>query len=136
MTTNTNTTCWACFTFDDVERAIAFLIAVGFEERLVHRNDDDPSVVEHAQFKWRDRGGIMFGSRGRRADGEGWQDLGPASAYCVVDRDDEVDEIYAKALAAGATTLIPPADQDYGGRSASVRDAEGNQWSFGSYPGE
>ena len=129
-------TLFASFAFDDVERAITFLTAIGFEERLVARDEDDPTVVHHAQFAWRERGGIMFGSTGRRTPGEGYQDLGPASAYLVVDRDDEVDEIYAKALAAGATSLIVPEDQTYGGRSATVRDAEGNQWSFGSYAGE
>ena len=138
METNvqTHTTLFACFAFDDVDRAITFLTAIGFEERLVARDEDDPTVVHHAQFRWRDRGGIMFGSTGRRTPGEGFQDLGFATAYLVVDRDDEVDDIYAKALAVGATSVLVPEDQDYGGRSATVRDAEGNQWSFGSYAGE
>lgn len=133
--TRPTTSVFACFAFDDVERAIAFLTAIGFEEQLVARDEADPSVVHHAQFRWGDRGAIMFGSTGRRTPGEGWQDLGPASAYCVVDRDEQVDEVYERALAAGASSLLAPEDQDYGGRSCSVRDAEGNQWSFGSYPG-
>jgi uncharacterized glyoxalase superfamily protein PhnB len=53
----------------------------------------------------------------------------------VVATDADVDDVYARALAAGATEALAPADQDYGGRSATVRDAEGNQWSFGSYAG-
>jgi uncharacterized glyoxalase superfamily protein PhnB len=28
---------------------------------------------------------------------------------------------------------MPPRDEDYGGRSATVADPEGNLWSFGSY---
>jgi uncharacterized glyoxalase superfamily protein PhnB len=39
-------------------------------------------------------------------------------------------------MAAGGTSLQEPIDQDYGGRSAGVADAEGNQWSIGSYQGE
>ena len=30
---------------------------------------------------------------------------------------------------------MAPSDQDYGGRSASVADPEGNQYSIGSYAG-
>lgn len=40
----------------------------------------------------------------------------------------DVDATYAKALAAGATAVQPPADQPYGDRSGGVRDAFGNQW--------
>lgn len=49
--------------------------------------------------------------------------------------DDEVDATFDRAITAGATPVQAPADQDYGGRSCTVRDREGNQWSFGSYPG-
>lgn len=38
-----------------------------------------------------------------------------------------------RAVAAGAVVDRPMADQDYGGRGGSVRDPEGNHWSFGSY---
>lgn len=40
----------------------------------------------------------------------------------------DVDATYAKALAAGATSVQPPADQFYGDRSGGVKDAWGNQW--------
>jgi uncharacterized glyoxalase superfamily protein PhnB len=39
------------------------------------------------------------------------------------------DALYQQALAAGATSLMPPADQPYG-RMAGVEDALGNQWFF------
>ncbi len=39
-----------------------------------------------------------------------------------------VDEVYARALAAGATSLHPPVDQPYGDREASVLDVAGNHW--------
>jgi PhnB protein len=38
------------------------------------------------------------------------------------------DEVYAKAVAAGATSLVEPVDQDYGERLAAVRDIGGNEW--------
>jgi PhnB protein len=39
------------------------------------------------------------------------------------------DALYQQALAAGATSLMPPADQPYG-RMGGVEDALGNQWFF------
>ena len=39
----------------------------------------------------------------------------------------DADETYAKALAKGAVSLMPPADQSYG-RSCGVKDPFGNVW--------
>jgi PhnB protein len=38
------------------------------------------------------------------------------------------DELYARALEAGATSIQPPTDQPYGDRSAGVTDEFGNRW--------
>jgi len=38
------------------------------------------------------------------------------------------DEVYARALAAGGTSLYEPANRDYGDREAGVRDPAGNLW--------
>ena len=40
----------------------------------------------------------------------------------------EVDTVFARAIAAGATEERPVADQFYGDRTAGVRDAFGNLW--------
>jgi PhnB protein len=40
----------------------------------------------------------------------------------------DTDAFYARAIAAGATSVREPADQFYGDRSAGVRDPFGNQW--------
>ncbi len=144
------TTLFHCLSFEDADAGIAFLTAIGFAEVAVFRNADDPSVVEHAQFRWGDRGAVMFGSARRDvgADAASAEDagtgpqpgyqrrVGAAACYCVVDTDDEVDAVYARAVAAGATGVQRPQNPPYGGRDCLVRDAEGNQWSFGSYPGE
>lgn len=49
----------------------------------------------------------------------------PAAIYLYVP---DVDACYARALAAGATSLMEPADQFYGDRSGGVKDAFGNLW--------
>jgi uncharacterized glyoxalase superfamily protein PhnB len=45
----------------------------------------------------------------------------------------EVDEVYRRALAAGASSLSEPADQPFG-RSGGVEDAAGNKWYIASRP--
>ena len=45
---------------------------------------------------------------------------------------DNVDELYARALKAGATALYPIVDQPYGDREGSVKDPFGNHWYIAS----
>jgi PhnB protein len=48
----------------------------------------------------------------------------PAGLFiCVAD----ADTTYKNALDAGATSIMPPANQDYG-RSCGLKDAHGNTW--------
>lgn len=54
----------------------------------------------------------------------------PASLYVWVP---DVDQAYNRALDAGATSEMEPADQFYGDRSASVRDKWGNRWSLSTH---
>jgi PhnB protein len=51
--------------------------------------------------------------------------LMPGSLYLYVK---DTDAVYQRALQAGATSLMEPADQFYGDRSAGVKDPVGNQW--------
>ena len=53
-------------------------------------------------------------------------DWKPATANMFV-YVENADETYEKALGSGATTVMPPADQDYG-RSCGVTDPFGNVW--------
>ena len=41
---------------------------------------------------------------------------------------DDVDAVYHRALAAGAISILPPADQLYGDRLAILEDPAGNRW--------
>ena len=49
----------------------------------------------------------------------------PGSMYLYVS---DTDATYKRALDAGATSLMEPADQFYGDRNAGVKDASGNMW--------
>ena len=49
----------------------------------------------------------------------------PAMLYVYVQ---DCDAIYAKATAAGATSIMAPADMFYGDRSGAVQDASGSTW--------
>ena len=49
---------------------------------------------------------------------------------------DDPDGLFERATAAGAEVVRGLTDQDYGSREFTVRDPEGNLWSFGTYKGE
>jgi PhnB protein len=49
----------------------------------------------------------------------------PAALYVYVE---DVDAVYQRALAAGATTLMEPSDEADGDRRGGVQDPFGNQW--------
>ncbi len=75
----------------------------------------------------------MLGSAGRGESPFSQLPTGGASVYAVTD---EPDALFARATAAGAEVIQELRDEDYGSRGFSVRDPEGNLWSFGTYRGE
>ncbi len=132
MSTATETpapTVWPTLRANDARALIDFLTSViGFTATAVYGDGD---IVEHAQLNWPEGGGIMLGSD---RPGTPWtQQPGTGGAYVVTD---QVDEIHDRAVAAGAKIIQPPENPDYGGRTFSCADPEGNLWSFGTYRGE
>jgi uncharacterized glyoxalase superfamily protein PhnB len=119
---------WATLSFKGTDAMVAWLTAIGFEEHAMYRDEQDSGVVEHAEMLWPTGGGIMFGSD---RDNPDWPSpAGAGATYLVTD---DVDRVHDAAVRAGATTLRAPRDEEYGGRGATVRDPEGNLWSFGSH---
>ena len=119
--------------YRDAPGAIEWLCrAFGFREHLVVPGG--AGTIAHAQLTL-GNGMIMLGSA---RDDEFGRLVAPiekgkpatVGIYVVVE---DVDAHHAQAAAAGAEILMPPEDQDYGGRLYSCRDLEGNVWSFGSY---
>jgi uncharacterized glyoxalase superfamily protein PhnB len=111
--------------YRDADAALEWLqTAFGMTPREVIRAPD--GQVAHAELIF-GTGTIMLGTDsdgifGRHA-GHGW-------LYAAVD---DPDSLHDRAVAAGAEVVHGLVDTDYGSRDFSVRDPEGNLWSFGTY---
>lgn len=84
----------------------------------IYRMTRPDGKVGHAEVKIGDSV-IMLGDMGGK-----WKSM-PSSIYLYVPN---IDATYRQALEAGAISLMEPADQFYGDRSAGVRDPFGNHW--------
>lgn len=120
--------------YRDAATAVEWLCqAFGFEKHLVVSGDN--GAIEHAELSF-GNGMIMLGSALNDSFGQLQQppqqagDVVTQSPYLIVD---EVDQHYARAIAAGAEIVMDIQDKDYGGRDYSCRDPEGYLWNFGTY---
>jgi uncharacterized glyoxalase superfamily protein PhnB len=115
--------------YADAMRAVTWLEeAFGFEPDLVVPGE--AGTIIHAQLSY-GTGMVMLGSA-KPEDADAVLGAGrPSGAVYVVVAD--ADAHAATAEAAGAEIILPPTDQDYGGRDYTCRDFEGNVWSFGTY---
>jgi uncharacterized glyoxalase superfamily protein PhnB len=102
---------------EGTDRLIDFIKAAFGAEELDRTLGPD-GLVMHAQLKL----------------GDSVLELGEAGAFvkpmpCAIHYYvEDVDRVYASALAAGATTLGAPSNRPYGDRAAEVTDPFGNQW--------
>lgn len=94
--------------------------AFGAAASLCERKPD--GSVMHAELRIGDSL-VMLGQAG-----EQWKAL-PAALYLWVEN---VDKVYGKALAAGATSQSAPEDKPYGHRNAGVVSPGGVTWWIGS----
>ncbi|MGC2416688.1 MAG: VOC family protein [Candidatus Acidiferrales bacterium] len=90
--------------------------AFGGEE--VYRAEMPGGGIPHAQVRIGDSIVALAG-------GHGPYQPQPSTLHLYVP---DTDALYGRALAAGATSIQPPADQPYGDRSAGVTDPFGNRW--------
>ncbi|MEE6282296.1 VOC family protein [Georgenia sp. MJ170] len=126
-------TVWPSIGFTDVDAGIRFLTDVlGFVVTALHRDDD--GTVVHAEARWPDGGGVMFGSRDKPGD---WGALGPQGVYVVAAEAATVDAVWQRVQAAADVEVLQPLHgTEYDPRTFSVRDRDGNLWSIGTYRGE
>jgi PhnB protein len=88
-----------------------------FDAKETYRVMRDAQTIQHAE--------VMIGqSTVMLADSTPQYAPCPAGMFVYVD---DADKRYAMALAAGAESIMPPADQPYG-RSCGIKDRWGNTW--------
>jgi len=90
--------------------------AFGATERFLMRDGD--GIIRHAEAQLGESI-IEFAEAGGQ-----WKAM-PAGLHYYVKNS---DQIYARALKAGGSSLYEPANRDYGDREAGVQDPSGNFW--------
>lgn len=129
QSTTTDHNIWPGITSSDPRALRAWLVSVGFVEGILVPGEDD--LVQHSEMRWPEGGRVMVHSQTR--DGQEFTvPVGSGSFYVVTDHPERV---VAAAQALGAELVRPMEDTDYGSTGFTVRDPEGNVWSFGTYAG-
>jgi uncharacterized glyoxalase superfamily protein PhnB len=126
-----NQTIYPAVRYRDADAALKFLKdAFGANEHAVHRGDD--GAIKHAELRINGEM-IMFGQYTEEGflGGEPPDPLRSTISLYIVEADP--DAHHERALAAGARVVRELEDTPYGSREYSVRDPEGNVWSFGTY---
>lgn len=121
---------WAGLTYDDAAAARDWLASLGFQEGIVVP-DEENGGIHHSEMLWPEGGRVMVSTRGG-VSSDFDVERGAASVYVVTDNPGEV---WTRADRIGATVVRPMEDTDYGSRGFSIKDPEGNRWSFGTYGG-
>ncbi len=106
----------------DAEKELDFLKRV-FDAQEAHISRDPSGRIAHADLKIGDSSLMMAQAFGQ------WKAV-PAAIYIYVP---DVDKTYQRAIAAGATSVMEPADQFYGDRNAGVKDSNDVQWWMGTH---
>jgi uncharacterized glyoxalase superfamily protein PhnB len=112
--------------YRDLEPAMRFLRdAFGLEERALYRNED--GSIAHVELGVGH--GVVMPKDIQPADDNPWNQIDFGLYVCVEDPSGH----YARARSAGAEIVRDLELQPYGATEYSVRDCEGNLWSFGDY---
>ncbi|MGK7867326.1 VOC family protein [Falsiroseomonas sp. E2-1-a20] len=120
-----------CLRYADAPAAIDWLErAFGFRRGLVV--PDDKGGIAHAELHYGTSGLVMLGSPRADSLGQPPGALGGISGTIYL-RTPDADAAHARAVAAGAEVLRPLEETDYGSRDFTVRDPQGQVWSFGTY---
>lgn len=124
-------TFYPVFRYRDTAAAIEWLeTAFGFSALEVHRSE--AGGIVHAQVGF-GQGIVMLSDEPEGGDELHGERAGTGWAYVVTD---QPDALFERASEAGAEVVRGLTDEEYGSREFSVRDPEGNLWSFGTYSPE
>jgi PhnB protein len=110
------------FSVPNAGEVISFL-EKAFGGKVVDKYEGPGGSIMHCEVRLGDSV-VMFGEPMQGATAM------PAMLSYYVDDGAAVDATYEKALAAGATAVMPPENQFYGYRSATVSDPGGNKWTI------
>ena len=108
---------------DGADKAIAFMKKAFGAEHTHEPTKRPDGKVMHATLKIGDSM-VMISDSSEHAKAM------PTMLYLYVPN---VDASYQKALKAGASSVMEPADQFYGDRTGGVKDASCNSWFFGTH---
>jgi len=126
---------WAALNYADAEAGIAFLIDVlGFTSQIVVPGEA-PGEVVHSQLVWPEGGIVQAATANRDGNLFSERPIGTESLYVVTA---DPGAVYERCVAAGVEMVLEPESPDYdpAGMNFTIRDPEGNLWSFGTYAGE
>ena len=122
---------WPALAYQDPAAMRRWLLALGFVEGIVLPGEAE-GEIHHSEMLWPEGGRVTVSSTGTREAGF---DTPPGAVGLHVVTDDP-DRVHARAVALDAPIVRPLVDQsDYQSRDFSVRDPEGNIWTFATYGG-
>lgn len=102
---------------NDSKKFIQF-VENAFGGKLNHNMQADDGTTMHAEMQI-GNSKIMISEASKK---------NPATPIMLYLYLEDVDGIYAKALAAGAMSVMAPNDTFYGDRNAGIQDHSGNKW--------
>jgi len=98
--------------------ALLDFVKKAFDAKEVERMASPDGTIMHAEVTIGDSRLMISDARGESKPKTGM-------LYLYVK---DADATYRRAIQAGASSVMEPADQFYGDRNAGVRDAHGNEW--------
>ena len=114
-------------TVNDLQRSLEFFAALGFE---VEDRWEDNGVMLGAMLK---AGNARLGLS--QDDGKKGRDrVKGVGMRIYIEADDNIDEVAARAKAAGITLVSEPQDTDWGNRAFEVKEPSGFLITIGSPP--
>ena len=135
-TSGDNGRIWAAINAGDAPAMIRFMVDVlGFTEQLVVPGEA-PGEVVHSQIRWPEGGVVQVSTAGGGHGPFTRRPTGAESLYVITA---DPLAVYQRCRSAGVEVVAEPEVPEYdpdGQPGFSIRDHEGNLWSFGSYAGE
>jgi PhnB protein len=113
----------------DIRRSVDFYAnALGFSVRSVM---DGPEGPIHAELRLRETT-LMLSPESRQQNSLSANTIGntPATLYLLVD---DVDNVFSRAVGAGAHVTMPVTDMFWGDRCGQISDPEGNKWMIATH---